>query len=125
MTEPQAMLHAEACRCLELRLYRSAVVMMWNLVFECVRRWVFDNKLSDFNKELVSGYTRKNGQAVYEQIVNYSDFWDSQSVGERITLDTCERCKLIGVKLHHRLVGLLNDRNDHAHSNYTEPERER
>lgn len=66
LTPIQQHLLEETIRCIEVEAYRSAAVMGWNLAYDCVRQWVFDNKLTEFNNYLSSMYSAKSPLNVYE-----------------------------------------------------------
>lgn len=56
LSEIQQRLQAETIACIESGAYRAAVVMGWNLAYDYLRQWVFDNHLAPFNAALTANY---------------------------------------------------------------------
>jgi hypothetical protein len=112
----------ETQRCLETGTYRAATVMGWNMAFDYIRQWIFDNHLTDFNTVLTANYTnRKTGNPVYERIGDYSDFLKSDAPGERVILDTCNSGGKIVGNCYEDLKGYLRQRNTYAHPSEKQP----
>jgi hypothetical protein len=116
LTDPQKMLVGEVEKCLQVGAFRSAVVMGWNLVYDYVRQWVFDNKLKEFNSELTSLPKSPS------PIVAYSDFFRHDVTRqERKLLDLCRPNTILGGRVTESLIRHLDDRNDYAHANFLDP----
>jgi hypothetical protein len=110
----QAYLYNETARCLETGTNRSAIVMAWNLAYDRIRQWVFTDpaKLVAFNKEMAK--IQKNGRAVYDPIVQYSDFFDGPN--EAKVIDLCCDAQMLKGKEHDDLRSWLRRRNESAHA---------
>jgi hypothetical protein len=118
----QTGLHAETTRCLECGANRSAAVMGWNMAFDYIRQWVFDNHLAPFNAALTANYVnRRNGNPIYDPITDYADFLKSDAPGERIVLDTCNSAGIITGNVCEDLKSHLRQRNSYAHPSGKEP----
>jgi hypothetical protein len=112
LNDSQKRLLEETARCLECGAYRSGAVMGWNVAYDYIRQWVFDNKLGDFNNALTSNYMKK-GQPLYQAIKDYDDFEDGPQ--EKIVLETCFIANIFGGKIHDELRQHLRTRNTYAH----------
>ena len=97
--------------------------MGWNLAYDYIRQWVFNNHLAAFNASLTTEYTRRSGNPVYSAISEYSDFF-SGTPSERTVIDTCELANIFGEKIRDNLRFLLRRRNDYAHPTFRTPTRE-
>lgn len=117
LTAEQDAIKAEAIRCMEVGAYRAAMVMGWNLVYDVLRRWIFDKHLAEFNAVLTAKIQRKNKP--YSAIKEYSEFF---AVQERDALDWSLQGNLFNDKVHRALVERLDRRNDHAHANFRHPD---
>ena len=118
LTADQAALKEETIRCLEIEAYRAAMVMGWNLVFDCVRVWMMEpSRLAKFNGELTKKERKKGVR--YEPIGDYSDFF---VLGERDVLNWSLQSGLFSEKVHRALIERLERRNDHAHANFKHPD---
>jgi len=105
---------------LETGAYRSAVVMGWNLAYDIIRQWVFDNatRLVAFNTELAKFLIHKSGKPKFDPVVNYPDFYD---IGEKIFLDVCKDANLLSGNLYDELRNYLRQRNAYAHASDSHP----
>jgi hypothetical protein len=118
----QTSLMAETIRCLECGAYRSAAVMGWNMAFDYIRQWVFDNHLLSFNGALTTNYVnRRGGNPIYDAIADYADFLKSDAPGERIVLDTCNSAGIVTGNVYEDLKVHLRQRNVYAHPSGREP----
>jgi len=118
----QTDLHAETTRCLECGVYRSAAVMGWNMAFDYIRQWVFDNHLAAFNTALNANYVnRRSGNPIYDAIADYADFLKSDAPGERIVLDTSNSAGIVTGNVYEDLKAHLRQRNLYAHPSGREP----
>lgn len=115
----QTYLFEETVSNLETGAYRSAVVMGWNLAYDIIRQWVFDNDKhrAEFNTELAKIVDR-SGKQKFDPVSNYPDFYD---LGEKIFLDVCKGANLIGGNLYDDLRSYLRQRNDYAHASDSHP----
>ncbi len=115
----QIYLFDEAVSNLETGAYRSAIVMGWNLAYDVIRQWIFDDsaRLASFNTEILK-ILDKSGKSKFDPITNYTDFYD---IGERIVLDVCESANFIGGNLHDDLRNYLRQRNSYAHASDSNP----
>jgi hypothetical protein len=115
----QTYLFDETVSNLETGAYRSAVVMGWNLAYDIIRQWVFDDatRRAAFNTELAK-IVDKSGKPRFDPVSNYPDFYD---LGEKILLDVCKGANLIGGNLYDDLRGYLRQRNNYAHASDSHP----
>ena len=120
LTATQTDLLNETVTCIECGAYRAGVVMGWNLAYDYIRQWVFDNHLAAFNSTLTTLYLRKDGKSIYDSIETYDDF-TSGKPGERTVIDTCYHSSLIGEHLRDNLRFYLRRRNSYAHPTFTAP----
>lgn len=102
----QERLRNETILCLESGAYRAAATMGWNLAYDYVRRWVFQNHLSALNPKL----------RIDEQIANYEDFYTT-GPKEWDFLRACGTAGILGGRIVERLQHFLRERNDYAHAN--------
>lgn len=123
LNDTQQALLNETTRCIESAAYRAGAVMGWNLAYDFIRQWVFDHHLAAFNAALTTNYLRRNGNAVYGAINDYSDFFSGKP-DERTVIDTCHLAQIIGEKLRDNLRFFLRKRNDYAHPSFTSPSQE-
>ena len=113
LTEAQTRLLDEVVRSIQGGAYRAAAVMCWNLAYDYIRQWVFDNRLADFNKGLAKACPPKT------PISQYRDFFDRDAPNESQVIDAMVRQEsgpIIGRKLHDHLVQHLDYRNKYAHA---------
>lgn len=121
--ESQEKLREETIVCIERGAFRAAIVMGWNLAYDYIRQWMFDNHLVQFNSCLLSGYLKKKGDSQFTEIKEYEDFFTGKP-SEYVVIDTCEAANLWGAKLSRKLHYYLNRRNDFAHPSGLAPSRE-
>jgi hypothetical protein len=121
LTIAQQALREETIRCLEIRSFRSAIVLGWSFAYDYVRHWVFTEKRDQFNPELINGYQR-GGKPLYQPVSHYEDFWEQRPTpGEWVVLETCERAGIITGKPYTELTDNLRLRNNYAHANFLTP----
>jgi hypothetical protein len=121
INDTQQRLLEETILCLEAGANRAAVVMGWNLAYDVIRQWAFDNHLSAFNAALAKHVDHKSGNPVYKPITHYDDFFSGKP-GEHTVIDTCFEAQIgIGGKLRDNLQQHLRKRNDYAHRSFTTP----
>jgi hypothetical protein len=106
--------------CIHAGGYRSAIVMAWSLLYDYVRKWVFDNELPLLNAELTAGNR--------QPITVYSDFFASGAPSEAAFLDIVTQSRqtppqkaILGSRVTNKMRPLLNERNEYAHANYQDP----
>lgn len=120
LTETQSRLQDETIHCLEVSAYRSAAVMGWNLAYDFIRQWVFDNALGTFQNYLGAMYSQKS------PISDYADFWTAdRPLSEFEFLRVCRgpggQQNILRDKLIDDLVHYLRQRNNYAHPNFIQP----
>jgi hypothetical protein len=121
LNDMQQELLKQTILCLEAGANRAAVVMGWNLAYDVIRQWVFDNHLSPFNVALAKHVDQKSGNPVYKRITHYDDFFSGKP-REHTVIDTCFDAQIgIGGKLRDNLQQYLRRRNDYAHRSLTTP----
>lgn len=121
LNDTQGYLRDETVLCLECRAYRAAMVMGWNLVFDILRQWIYDdeeNRRPAFNNVLTSKQKTKNQK--YQAVSDYEDFWH-QGISENSVIQWACEAKLLGNKVKRLLEVKLDLRNDYAHPNFKNP----
>ena len=117
LTPAQFNLLQETTLDIECGAYRSAVVMAWNMAYDYIRQWLFDDRLSVFNAHLTTNYLDKSNNPVYEKIADYADFFKRDAPGEKIVLKSMRGANIFGEVIYDNLSQYLRLRNDYAHSN--------
>ncbi len=87
--------------------------MGWNLAYDYMRQWVFDNRLTDLKKGLLSVCPKA------KEIKDYVDFFDKRAPSERDVIDAMARQEsgpIIGGEGHDNLIQYLRYRNKYAHA---------
>jgi hypothetical protein len=120
LTPTQIDLVTETVTCIECGAYRAGMVCGWNLAYDIIRQWIFDNHLTQFNAALLANYTRKGGVPLFDPITDYEDFFSGKP-DERTVLDTCYQVGLFGEKIRDALRFYLRRRNDYAHASFKSP----
>jgi hypothetical protein len=115
----QSRLRDETILCIESGAHRAAAVMGWNLAYDVIRQWIFDNHLIDVNAALAT-HTRRNGQPRYDPIVDYEDFFKGEP-SEATVIEACFDAQKIRGSLRDSLRQHLRRRNDYAHRSFTQP----
>jgi hypothetical protein len=109
----------ETVRCLECAAYRGAAVMGWNLAYDFIRRWMWDDttRRGSFNAKLTSLNT-KAGVPVYASgLATYDEFYTLKPfLGEREVLELMRDAGLLS-GVYEKLATYLKDRNSFAHAN--------
>lgn len=123
LNETQERLLQETVLCIESGAYRAGAVMAWNLAYDFMRQWVFDNRLQIFNEALKKNHVDRNGSPCFDAIGDYEDFFKRKS-GERTVIDTWFFVDIIGEKLRDSLRHYLQRRNDYAHPSFKTPSAE-
>jgi hypothetical protein len=65
----------EALNCYRVEAYRAAIILVWILAVDHLQKYIFGQKLNDFNSALA-----KNPDKKVQKIVNYDDFSDLSEV---------------------------------------------
>ena len=71
LNDTQKTLLDETILCLEAGANRAAVVIGWNLAYDVIRQWVYDNHLADFDVAMAKHVDKKAGNPVYKPIADY------------------------------------------------------
>lgn len=123
-TDSQQQLRDETISCLERGAYRAAIVMGWCFAYDVIRWWAFNDtsRLQEFNNKLAT-FTKGNGNRLYDDIVNYEEFYSSKAPAEGRVIEICELSGLIGGRLARNLRHYLDVRNDYAHATSSQPTR--
>jgi hypothetical protein len=119
LNDTQRHLLDETTRCVECAAYRAAAVMGWNLAYDYIRRWMWDDtaRRAAFNTKLTSR-TDRHGTVIYPTgITAYGDFYTIKPVlGERDVLELMRDAGLLS-GVYEKLANYLKDRNIFAHAN--------
>lgn len=119
LNDTQNRLRDETILCIESEANRAAAVMGWNLAYDVIRQWVFDNRLADFNTALAT-HARTGGLPRYDPIADYEDFFKGEP-SEATVIETCFLATIIRGALRDNLRQHLRRRNDYAHRSFTQP----
>jgi hypothetical protein len=123
LTAIQIHLRDETILCLEIEAYRAAAVMGWNLAYDYIRTWLFNNDghRKAFNRRLLAIKNKGTGKSVYKRIVKYSDFYTAKPApNEYKVLELMEEAGLLkGVS--EQLTHYLRERNQYAHASNFQP----
>lgn len=65
----------EALNCYRVEAYRATIILVWILAIDHLQKYIFGQKLNDFNSALA-----KNPDKKIQKIVNYDDFADLSEV---------------------------------------------
>lgn len=98
----------EAVLCLEAEAYRAAVLLVWSLTFEFLRKWIFNGKrkrLQPFNAALVPLGHRTS-------VAEYGDF---DKIPESTVIQAAYNAKLFRKHQYTTLKTSLDERNQFAH----------
>jgi hypothetical protein len=109
----------ETILCLEAGADRAAMVMGWNLAYDFIRQWVYDNHLAAFNQELARNLDR-TGNPAFDPVTAYHDFFASKP-GEMKVIETCSAANIFSGRIGDDLRHHLRRRNDYAHRSFTTP----
>ena len=112
----------ETIICIECEAYRAAAVSGWNLAYDFIRRWMWDDppRRSAFNQDLIKK-THKGNPVYPGGLQRYEDFYTVKpTLGER---DVLELMKNVGMLtgVYDPLIGYLRERNTYAHANHIMP----
>jgi hypothetical protein len=113
LNDTQRHLLDETIRCIECEAFRAGSVMGWNLIYDYLRRWVWDDptRRAAFNASLMAK-TNRAGDPIYPSgLAAYEDFYTIRPVlGERDVLETMRDAGLL-TGVYDKLAGYLRDRN--------------
>jgi hypothetical protein len=65
----------EAINCYKVEAFRASIVMVWTLVLDHLHKYIFGNKLSEFNRAIL-----KDSDKRLKEIVQYDDFSNIKEV---------------------------------------------
>lgn len=114
--EEQDIFH-EAMTCLKYDAGRAAIVMVWNIGFYHLCKYVLTHKLEEFNDRIPVRYPKKWKAADMPLIKKYDDFGDEMS--EREAIEVCNSAGIITGNMFKVYVEKLGKRNTAAHPSQT------
>ncbi|MCR4313293.1 MAG: hypothetical protein NUV58_03530 [Candidatus Roizmanbacteria bacterium] len=97
----------EALNCYRVEAYRATIIMVWILAIDHFQKYIFGQKLNDFNKALA-----KNPDKKVQKIVNYDDFSD---LSESKFIEVSRSANIITNDIRKILDEKLGIRNSAAH----------
>jgi hypothetical protein len=108
--ESERLFLAEALVCYRHRAFRAAIVMVWNLAYDHLARWVLADvqRLADFN----AGIVRRNTKKAHVRIVKREDF---EELKEDETIDIASGLPGLSGGIKKLLKEKLGRRNTYAH----------
>ncbi len=103
----------EVIDCHRVRAFRAVIVMMWNLAFDHLVRWVLADaqRLADFNAAIVQMFPKK--RIVIKKREDYEELKESEVV------DVCRSAKLVTADIKKVIKKELDRRNSAAHPSAT------
>jgi hypothetical protein len=103
----------EAMVCLKYDAGRAAIIMVWNIAFYHLCKYILTHKLADFNNRIPVKYPKKWKVADMPLIKKYDDFGDEMS--EREVIEVANSASIITGDMHKVYVEKLGKRNSAAH----------
>jgi hypothetical protein len=99
----------EALNCYRVKAYRAAIVMVWNLTYDHLVRWIVDSpeRLSSFNGGITTKYPKK--------ILVVAKHEDTDELKESELIEVARTAKLLDKNMTQTLKDKLHRRNMAAH----------
>lgn len=98
---------SEALNCYRVEAFRATIIMIWILAIDHLQKYIFGQKLNDFNNTLA-----KNPDKKVQQVVNYDDFSD---LPESKFIELMRAANIISNDVRKILDEKLGIRNSAAH----------
>jgi hypothetical protein len=100
----------ESINCYRVKAFRAAIVMVWNLTFDHLLRWILSdqNRLGVFNSAVARRYPKRTGLLI-------SKFDDFEELKEFETLEILRTTSLVSKDVQKILDEKLKKRNSAAH----------
>lgn len=111
--EAERLFLSEATKCYNVKAFRAAIVMAWNLAYDHLLKWVIadQQRLSDFNSKIVARIGAKKGTGLV--VAKREDF---EELKEQEVLDICSNAGLFASSNTKKLLDMyLTRRNMAAH----------
>lgn len=102
----------EAGICLRHDAGRATIIMVWNVAFYHLCRFIIEHRLSAFNASFQKHYPNLWKDAKVKTMVNYDDFL---TLKESVVIDLCKRDQIITQTQFKILDKRLGERNTAAH----------
>jgi hypothetical protein len=103
----------EAMVCLKHDAGRAAIIMVWNIAFYHLCKYILTHELSKFNNRIPARYPKKWKPTDMPLIKKYDDFGDEMS--EREVLEVTNSAGIINSTMFKVYKARLDDRNSAAH----------
>ena len=103
----------EAMVCLKYDAGRAAIIMVWNLAFYHLCKYILTHKLPEFNNQISIRYPKKWKVTDMPLIKKYDDFGDEMS--EREVIEVASSAAIITGTMFKVYKAKLDDRNSAAH----------
>lgn len=103
----------EAMVCLKYDAGRAAIIMVWNIAFYHLCKYILTYKKNEFNNQIPIRYSRKWDVSDMPLINKYEDFGDEMS--EREVIEVANSAGIIDGNMHKVYVEKLGKRNSVAH----------
>ncbi len=103
----------EAMICLKYDAGRAAIIMVWNIAFYHLCKYILTHKLPEFNNQIPIRYPRKWRVSDMPLINKYDDFGDEMS--EREVIEVANSAGMITGTMFKVYKAKLDDRNSAAH----------
>ena len=103
----------EAMVCLKYNAGRAAIIMVWNIAFYHLCKYIFVHKLADFNNRIPVKYPKKWKVTDMPLIKKHDDFGDEMS--EREVIEVANSASIITGDMYKVYVEKLGKRNSAAH----------
>lgn len=106
-------IYQEAMTCLRNDAGRAAIIMVWNIAFYHLCKFILTHRLADFNNQIPVRFSRKWKAADMPLIKKYEDFGDEMA--EREVVEVANSAGIIDGNMHKVFVEKLGKRNSVAH----------
>jgi hypothetical protein len=103
----------EAMVCLKYDAGRAAIIMVWNIAFYHLCKYILTRKLAEFNNQIPIRFPGKWKAAKMPLIDKYEDFGDEMN--EREVIEVANSAGIIDGNMHKVYVEKLGKRNSAAH----------
>ena len=103
----------EAMVCLRYDAGRAAIILVWNIAFYHLCKYILTHELAKFNNQIPVRYTKKWKPTDMPLIKKYEDFGDEMS--EREVLEVANSAGIINGTMFKVYKSKLDDRNSAAH----------
>lgn len=102
----------ETIICYRAQAYRAAIVMAWNLAYDHLCSYIFNNKLKEFNVQYPISFAKLHAKATMTAVATMDDFAELK---ESQVIQICRSANIISNDVYKILNEKLGTRNTYAH----------